>query len=232
MSNVNLNKAATAMFSAARSDGLAQAALASAFAIARKHKIDFALIRRDYLAGFWSKKFQTLNDANKALAYAFADSAGKDAKKLLDGQVRRNAKDETLHASARKSWSRAIASIGEAAINAKGATSATSEKAKAKRQVKAGQVKTTERTPDQIQRAIAEIVAPPNASKAGPADLVMSFASMNNALMGSGKKHAKDIPGNVASAIATGTALIAKAIADWRIEQSEADGVKAESEAA
>ena len=216
-----LANAGKAMFAAARNEAMAHDMLAKAFTIARKGKIDFSLIRRDYVAGFWTKRhIGELSDTITQAAYAFADSAGTDAKKLADGQKRRTKGEETLHASARKAWSRALSHIGEAAIDNRGKGSATSPKAKAKRQVKAGEVKgnAPETIQQQIQKQIAEIVAPPNASKATQSDFVASFASMNNALMASGKKHAKDCPPAIASAIAQGTALIAKAISDWRVE--------------
>ena len=224
-----LANAGKAMFAAARNEAMAHDMLAKAFTIARKGKIDFSLIRRDYVAGFWTKRhIGELSDTITQAAYAFADSAGTDAKKLADGQKRRTKSEETLHASARKAWSRALSHIGEAAIDNRGKGSATSPKAKAKRQVKAGEVKAAERTPEAIQKAVAEIVAPPNATKATQEDFVASFAHLNNSLMASGKKHAKDCPPAIASAIAQGTALIAKAISDWRVETHS--GAQAETE--
>ena len=215
-----------AMFAAARSDAMAQDMLRNAFALARKNKIDLVLIRRDYVAGYWAKKIAgDLTDAQNAQAYSFADSAGVDVKKLADGQRRRTKAEDVLHAAARKAWSRALHAIEEKPVDNRGA----SGKGK-KRKPQAGKVadKPAERTPAEVSKAIAEIVAAP--PKATTSEHIDNVAHLNNGLMSYGKKHAKDIPGSVAAAIAKATAEIAKAVGDWRVASHDGAAVKVAAE--
>lgn len=84
-------------------------------------------VQRAFYIGFIAQRVLpdalSLTAPAEALAVAIIDAAGIDAKKLADGQMRRNKAQETVYGAARKAWSRIIGEAKAKPMDKRGASS-------------------------------------------------------------------------------------------------------------